>query len=253
MLNESYTPFGSTLIKGYFSDFREPQDVDLLTSKPLSEEARLSLEKEFSRKYGKKCEIYYLPICGNGKMSPDEIYTLKVSHAIYDINWRKHMSDIRFLQLKGCKVIPHLLQDLRTWWKTIHTDKKYDRVDFNVDPATFFFDKVNRKHSHDDLHKIFNPHPSFELIVDEGSIKPVEAKFNALDFETQLNVILEEAYVLGVERFYGLTSYRDSYIRVQQMLVTRLQPVWLADFTINNWGKFYTAPINFYKVYEQNI
>ena len=95
--------FGSNLIKKYFSDFREPNDKDWVTNDIAEFNAVTSTREN---------EVYYIPCTPSREMSPDEIYTLKVSHAIYDIHWEKTMSDIRFLQLKGCNIIPEFFKEL---------------------------------------------------------------------------------------------------------------------------------------------
>ena len=126
--------FGSKLIKKIYPDFREPNDSDWVTN-DLSEYKSTKL---LSAKRGnRENEIYYIPSTPDREMTADEIYTLKVSHAIYDIHWEKTMSDIRFLQLKGCKVIPELLKEFRDWWSVKHADK---RCDFSVDEDSFFKD-----------------------------------------------------------------------------------------------------------------
>lgn len=106
--------FGSRLIKKYFPDFREPNDIDWVTN-DISE-IRNNLEELFRNKK----EYYFIPCTPNREMTPDEIYTLKVSHAIYDIKWEKTMSDIRFLQIKGCKIITSFLRELRKYWISVH-------------------------------------------------------------------------------------------------------------------------------------
>ena len=227
--------FGSALIKKYFPDFREPNDLDYLSNKPVP------------RSNTKHVEYYTIPFAPNRELTANELYTLKVSHAIYDINWRKHMSDIRFLQIKGCKIEPEFLNDLRKFWLTIHTSKTYTRQDFNKPEAVFFKDKVHRQVPHDELHLRINNTPAYCEIVD--GVCPVEAKFTASTNKD--NIVLEEAYVIGIERFAN-TNYRDAYLKAQQILVTRLHPVFIADYVIENWYKFYTAPLQYKDIFNRN-
>ena len=141
--------FGSRLIKKYFNDFREPNDIDWVTND----------RKKIKKSIIGKEEYYYIPDAPDREMTPDEIYTVKVSHAIYDIHWRKTMSDIRFLQIKGCKIIPEFLESLRKHWDIVHGVQI--RTDFEVKPGKFFDDKVRRKLNHDELHKMINPIPTY--------------------------------------------------------------------------------------------
>ena len=181
-------------------------------------------------------------------MTPDEIYTVKVSHAIYDIHWKKTMSDIRFLQIKGCKVIPDFLTRLREYWVTIHGDQK--RTDFEVKPGKFFEDKVRRKINHDEMHQLLNPNPTYKKIINGEEVTPIPKKFLSLCDNDKKELMFEEAFVIAIERFSNRPD-KVAYHFSQQALVTRLHPVWLADFIILNWNKHYWIPTNssFYKKY----
>ena len=229
--------FGSQLIKKMFSDFREPKDIDWVTNDVTK------LKKSI---IGKE-EYYFIPNTPDREMTADEIYTLKVSHAIYDINWKKTMSDIRFLQMKGCKLIPDFLTQLRAYWETVHGVQK--RTDFEVKPGQFFDDRVKRKLNHDDLHKMLNPVPTYlKMIVNDVNPSP-EKFFNDLTDDERKEVLYEEAFVIAMERLGHLPT-RAAYNSAQQNLVTRLHPVWLADFIIEHWNDYYWNATNS-KFYEQ--
>jgi hypothetical protein len=179
-------------------------------------------------------------------MTADEIYTLKVSHAIYDINWKKTMSDIRFLQMKGCKLIPEFLTQLREHWVSVHGEQH--RTDFEVKPGQFFDDRVKRKINHDDLHKMLNPVPTYlKMIVND--LNPSPEKFYDLIEDERKEVLYEEAFVIAMERLGHLPT-RAAYNSAQQSLVTKLHPVWLADFIIEHWNDYYWNATNS-KFYEQ--
>lgn len=230
--------FGSQLIKKYFSDFRTPNDTDWVTN--IKENMRPS-------KIGVE-EYYYMPFSPSREMTPDELYTVKASHAIYDIHWEKTMSDIRFLQKKGCQIVPDLFNQLRTYWEEIHGYQ--DRTDFEVEEGKFFEDRVKRKLNHDDLHKIINPTPTYFKIIDNG-VNPNSKKFDNLTELEKKELMFEEAFVIACERYYNLPP-RKAYNRAQRILVTRLHPIWLADFVIQNWDKYYWNSLNskFYEIYK---
>lgn len=230
---------GSQLIKKHFPDFREPNDTDWVTNDKEEYQNNIHLKT-------KENEIYYIPCVPSREMTPDEIYTLKVSHAIYDIHWEKTMSDIRFLQLKGCKLLPNFLKDLRQHWENTHTNK---RCDFKKSEDEFFNDNVKRKIPHDDLHLIFNPNPSYKLIVD--GIEPIENKFISLPTKQKDDVVWEEAFVIAIERYVNNFPWRTAYKKSQKDLVTRLHPIWLSDYIIINWNKFFTPKINYYEHYKR--
>ena len=230
--------FGSHLIKKYFDDFRKTNDIDWVTND----------ESEIKKSIVGEEEYYYIPFSPDREMTPDEIYTVKVSHAIYDIHWKKTMSDIRFLQIKGCKVIPDFLTKLREYWVTIHGDQK--RTDFEVKPGKLFEDKVRRKINHDDMHQLLNPNPTYKKIINGEEVTPIPEKFLSLSDNDKKELMFEEAFVIAIERFSNRPD-KVAYHFSQQALVTRLHPVWLADFIILNWNKHYWIPTNssFYKKY----
>ena len=232
--------FGSHLIKKIFPDFHTPNDTDWVTN-DISELKESSRENEY----------YYIPCTPNREMTADEIYTIKVSHAIYDIKWSKTMSDIRFLQNRGCKVDMDFLKKLREHWLGVHLNKN-KRANFDILEDKFFSDNVKRKIPHDDLHKVFNPIPSYKLVVD--GVKPNENKFINLNEKQKIDIAIEEACVIAIERYFPNMDYRMAYHTAQKDLVTRLHPIWLADYVILNWNKyFWTIKTNFYEIYERTI
>lgn len=233
--------FGSQLIKKHFPDFRDPKDLDL-----VSNDTDEFIFYKFSE--GIRREVYCIPCSPNREMTPDEIYTVKVSHAIYDIHWPKTMSDIRFLQLKGCKVDQKFLIDLREFWKTIHTGDKYKRFDFTA-KENLFDDHVNRYEDHDQLHLLFSDEVLFKRFSD-GFI-PVKEKFETLDKELKNRICTDEAYVIALERFYGKVSMYQAYQNAQRLLITQLHPLFIADHAILNWNSIYKPKDDYYGVYER--
>lgn len=236
--------FGSQLAKKLFPDFRNPKDTDWVTNNFVEYYNSISQKT-------KENEIYLIPCSPNREMTADELYTLKVSHAIYDINWTKTMSDIRFFQIKGCKIIKPFLIDLRTHWENIHKLKQ-QRTNFDIEEDIFFKDNVKRNIDHDELHKVFNINPSYKTVVD--GVKPIESKFFRLSDQIKDDICFEEAWVIAIERFYDKFPYMKAYNMAQQALVTRLHPIWIADYIIENWNnKFWTNKTNYYDVYEESI
>lgn len=141
------------------------------------------------------------------------------------------------------------LKELRSHWELKHNAK---RCNFDKEEKTFFQDSVKRSIPHDELHKLFNPVPSYNLVVD--GVKPDQEKFNNLSKSDKDNICWEEAWVIAIERFYGKLPYRTAYNKSQQALITRLHPIWLADYVIENWSNtFWTPKNNYYEIYERAI
>jgi hypothetical protein len=221
---------GSKLAKRYFPDFREPHDTDWIVFDPEDVKKTIPGVEEF----------HLLPCSPMREMTPDELYTVKVSHAVYDIHWDKTMSDIRFFQIKGCQILPGFLSELRAHWNVYHGPQK--RTDFGIDPTKFFKDNVKRVVPHDDLHVMLKDPPSYLKILNKGEIVPREEKFNNdLTLQEQLDIGFEESFVIALERF-GSVNNLSAYHKAQQALVTRIHPLWMADFIIQNWNKaFWTG------------
>jgi len=190
--------YGSNAIKYWFSDFeREPKDIDYISS---SEEVKKS---------NKEIEYYHLPefdyIFENNKdkkyVDPDFLYTIKISHLSYNINWDKHMQAAMFLKEKGCKLNKELYKSLMFAWKRIHWEKK---VKMNVRNDMFFKEEIKRRYDHDWLHEqiAFYERPLNERIrKDLNSPLCSEELWNKLSEEDKFKCSLEELYVLTCERY----------------------------------------------------
>ena len=91
---------GSTAIKYWYPDFRrEPKDLDIIKGM-YADDLRTTgkmewLENPILRNHFTKPILY---------ITPNELYTLKMSHLFWNINWEKHMFDVQFLRDKGCKL-----------------------------------------------------------------------------------------------------------------------------------------------------
>ncbi len=222
--------FGSHIIKQEYDDFRSPNDRDWYTTDPAETLPKSTPQDE-----------YYLIECmPNRTPTMSEMLTLKTSHAIYDIKWQKTMSDIRFLQIKGRVVIPELLAELRLFWERVHG--KQHRTNFDVEAGKFFQDRVKRKTDHDELHRLINPTPTYLKMIRDG-VTPDEDLYRAMPYADQVEVLFEEAFVLAIERFSHLPDMA-AYNKAQNLLVTTLHPVWLADMVIGLWNSHYWTPTN---------
>lgn len=146
--------------------------------------------------------------------TPDELYTLKISHSFWEINgprtWDKHASDIVFLERKGAKFLRPLYDILLPIWK-----ERYKRNPTNLNQSKdgFFADAVNRKYDHDSLHEsvAYGERPLYESILRDGSDVAVDnSKFWAMDHATQIKTVREEIYATALERILIPANYRGS-------------------------------------------
>jgi hypothetical protein len=96
---------------------------------------------------------------------------------------------------------------------------------------------------------MLNPVPTYlKMIVNDVNPSP-DKFFTNLTEDERKEVLYEEAFVIAMERL-GSQPTRMAYSTAQQNLVTRLHPVWLADYVIEHWNDYYWNATNS-KFYEQ--
>lgn len=198
------TMIGSRAMKHWFPDAREPKDWDFQSP------------HEVEVPEGLKYDIFVDPRLGEwdwkGIASPDELYTMKISHGYWDIHgtWDKHAADIVFLQRKGAKFLPELHDLLKPIWA-----ERYKKNPISLDKtvAEFFNDHVKKKYVHDTVHEsvAYHDRPWFESILKDGSeVLTDNAKFWAMDLPDQLDLVREELYVIALERILIPKDYKGS-------------------------------------------
>lgn len=197
-----YLIYGSTAIKHFFPDYeREPKDLDIITK----EDNKYHLEIPGC----KRIEQYYLPEfqyifehnVDEEFVDPDFLYTIKMSHLSWDINWDKHMKSAIFLKERGAELDEELYNSLMIAWSRVHGKKS---VKMNVKNSEFFKENIYRKYNHEFLHEQFSfyDRPLNERIrKDLDSPLCSEELWNLLSPEDKLKCALEEIYVLAAERF----------------------------------------------------
>lgn len=231
---------GSSHINSITDDFyRKSNDIDYIVK---------SINRNLPKiDNNKKIEYHLNPVLtqyidkfGN---SLEVQYTLKLSHMFYDINWSKHLSDIKWFQDKNINYIQSLYFDLVNYWKTIHGNRK--EPNFKKLNTEFFYDKVKRNISHDDLHDLVKYYdtPLFNKVkVNLEYAEVNEELFNKLNHEDQIKLILEECYVLCIERNnYENIKYNPKLMTFYtlKIMILRLLPDWLALFTILNFKEIH--------------
>lgn len=214
---------------------RYPKDIDLLTPAKISGNSKCIIDAQWHD------AAQYLIDINKDKifLDPDLLFTLKVSHAHWDIKWDKTLWDIYFLKQAGCKLNFEAYKLLFKVWENIHGKKK---VYLNQDNDTFFTDAVNRKIDHDKLHEIvaFGSQPMHTLIrKDLSSALCSEELFNNLPFEDQCKTALEEIIVIAIERNRLDINSKQLEINkainhAHKSLVTTMTTGWFARFLIIN-------------------
>lgn len=236
-----YLIYGSTAIKHFFPDYSlHPKDLDIIT--------------ETDNKYHldipncKVIEQYYLEefqfIFDNNKdklyVDPDFLYTIKISHLSWDINWDKHMKSALFLKSKGCKLNKELYNSLMKAWERVHFKKK---VKMNVKNDVFFKENINRAFDHEYLHLrfAFNERPLNESIrKDLNSPLCSEELWNKLSEMDKFKCALEELMVLTAERYILISKQNRlpvnfAKIKMLKQMITSTTSGWFNLYLKENF------------------
>lgn len=240
--------FGSTAIKHFYRDFRDPKDLDVMTPDPL-----MTREEEH----------YWIPEyedliqASNNKkfLDPDLILTLKASHAGWNIHWQKTMFDILFLKRKGLQINKPLYERLCKAWVKVHGKKSAPLKGKTADE--FFDDHVKRKYVHDDIHKAvayYDEPLYFRILKSEDSVDCSEEKFAALSLEDQVRLAKEEIFVTALERWIipnPKFSAGRAYQASLKKFVTTMSSGWMTYFLIDNFGLLCHNTENYVEKFKQ--
>lgn len=244
---------GSQAAKIHFPEFRPPRDLDFAGKEKIVYSG---------------CEVFSSPsmswILENfGRVaSPDILYTLKLSHIFWKINWKKHADDILFFQRKKCQLIPELFNIAYKDWEILHGKKRAKLTEEN---KNFFKNTVNRKYDHDSLHLAiaYYERPLFEKIKPDLNFAACSfSLFNTLSFEDKLKLCREEIYVTALERFWipGANSENPldrnanvCYSKGLCQLVTSMSKGWFPQFIMENYSYLNRPDKDYVNQFEQGL
>jgi hypothetical protein len=239
-MNNKTIIIGSYAISHHFSDYnRTPSDIDYVVR---------GQQTIFIDELSKRQEIHHGNhfdyLLDNNKDSffadPDMVYTIKVSHLAWDINFDKHMKDVIFLKSKGCKLILEFYKTLYNHWQIVHGSKSY--INLSRPVSKFFHDTISRKYDHDSLHELvaFYDRPLHEKIrksVDNAL--PSQTKWNELSHEDKIKCSLEEIYVIFLER-YSNFPISHGIVKAMKQLITSMTKGYFNLFLIENFEELRT-------------
>lgn len=242
---------GSTALELFNYNRKEPADLDIFTD---------NKERVNS---GDDC--HYVPTKILSLMStiemdgvvyatPDTIYTIKLSHAVYPIHWHKTKLDILWLKSKQCKVIWSLYTELIEWWKQEHGNKEFLSLNKNKD--SFFDDAVECPIDHDYLHELVaypNKPVYTKCLKDNEEVLIDKIKFDRMSFEDQVRMFREEIAVIALERWKlnpnikRRISWYQAYMFSLEKTVTRLTKGWASRFIVENLDYFIKPDYTYFK------
>ena len=231
---------GSTAAYHWFPDYRKPFDIDLLT--PTEIKTKDSKICFIDTQWHDAAEFLIEQNKDKVFADPDTLFTLKVSHAHWNVKWEKTMYDIEFLKRKGCQLNMELYKRLFPVWVQVHGKK---RVNMNQPMTEFFKDAVPREYDHEVLHELvaFGVRPLHEqLRSDLSTAWCSEAMFNELSEDDQCKTALEEMMATAIERGRLSTRSKQSEISIALskahfQLCTSMTTGWFARFLILNRHK----------------
>lgn len=219
--------FGSHAVKHWYPDFRTPKDIDYIAKSGKSSK---DIEYHWTDAY------QYILNCNKDTkyVDPDFLYTIKVSHAAWDVHWDKTMYDIKFLQSKGCKLNMKLYNLLIKDWEKIHHKK---RIVVKGSPAEFFKHNIPRVMDHEELHKLvafYNTPMHEKLHPNVNDVYCSKDLWEKLSHEDKIRCALEETFVFAFERFSELPP-KFALFKALKHLITQSTKGYFNLFLIENF------------------
>lgn len=180
-------------------------------------------------------------------LSMDAIYTLKLSHRYLkdSPHFAKTMADIRWFRSRGCNVFDSdwLKERERATYSYQHPNLKRDKAEF------FRGDSVQYVYDHDSLHEAvkMGDVPAYTRFSADGhEVLSSRSRFDALPEEHKLHAVLEESYVLALERsqipFAGQVSPVESFKIALQKVCTSITSGWFREYA---WENYYAVLLMF--------
>ncbi|OHT91317.1 hypothetical protein BKG70_00870 [Mycobacteroides chelonae] len=249
---------GSVAAKHWFTDWREPKDVDAFTDKDQIDVSMITdcdLKGDFLWDERLRDLIH-----AGGVATPDELYTIKHSHAYWELknsSWGKHMTDLLDLKRRGAKLIPEWHDVLYKVWEDLHGKKQ---VDLTQESDEFFTDAVKRIYDHDSIHHsvAYTPgKPIYDECLKDGkSVQMDMAKVWAMPHERIVQMFREEIYVTALERLVIPNDYKYSpgaaYQWALRRTITSLTKGKSAQFIVSHFDEFRAPNLNYVQWHKDN-
>lgn len=252
------TPAGQRVPKVYVEPLSATKTVILVGARPIEFEivwpgfAAAELEKICYD--AQQSKIYHYPFYGHAilQASLDVLYTLKMSHRYLknSPHFLKTMRDIQMMRGCGAKIFD------QAWLKRREEETyTYKHPKLNVMKGDFFKgDGIDYVYDHDDIHKSVahlhdwtlqhsfskNAVPAYTLYMKDGAeVLCSKEKFFAAHEQVRLYGVLEEAYVLALER--SQIPYRDkvtprrSFEIAMMKVCTSITSGWFREYAWENY------------------
>lgn len=244
---------GSQAMKHHFDNKVDAPDVKVKDTDYFSDHEKGSLDD-----LGMRVEVFWddrlkeydwaedADNGGSGIATLDELYTIKVSHAFWNLrngSWGKHMSHMMQMKEQGAQFIDDLYNVLYPIWVDRH-GRKLANLEIE-NPDDFFKNTVERKYDHDSIHAsvAYYDEPLFKKILRDGhAIAVSKEKFDALSYEDKVKLVKEEIFATSLERDLIPQGSSDKWRIVYQnhlnKLITSYSKGWFPLWVVLHFEEF---------------
>lgn len=177
--------------------------------------------------------------------APGLVLSLKLSHRYLKNtpHFLKTMSDIHEIRSMGftCLYPPTLIKSREAGTYTyLHPSLEKDKQGF------FSGDQVPYKYEHDDIHyavaRIRRTPAFLEFQSDGAQVKVSREKFQSMSHERQIDSVVEESYVLALERMLVPNDFncppKRAFLMALEKVCTSITSGWWREFA---WEHYYAA------------
>lgn len=172
----------------------------------------------------------------------DTLYMLKMSHRYLknSPHFLKTMRDIQEMRKQGARIKPEHMDFYKRREKATYT---YSHPNLNVKKADFFKgDGITYVYDHDSIHEAVKQldRPAYTYYL-EGEVKASEKKFYELPKLVRLCGVVEEAYVLALERSVvphpGVLTPKQAFDKALMKVCTSITSGWFREFAWENYDE----------------
>lgn len=228
---------GSVAAHHWFPEvWTKPEDIDILTPSIVKGTSECRVETQWHE----ACDYIFNHNSDPTFVDANFLFTIKLSHAEWNVKWEKTMRDIWKFQQAGCVFDTELLRLLKPVWRRIHGKKQVNLAQ-TVDQF-FSNDAVTRVYDHEAVHEAvkFYSRPLHESIRPSlDSVWCSHEMFSKLSLRDQHLTATEEIMVTAIERckLTSISSKIDvlrATTYAHKQLVTSMTTGWFNQFLILN-------------------
>lgn len=169
------------------------------------------------------------------------LFTLKASHRYLknSPHFWKTAIDYHRMKRMGCEILPEYTEFFKQREKETYT---YKHPNLNVKKKDFFDgDQVNYVYDHDSIHEAMKigERPAYTYFQKDGAqVACDKEKFFSLPEENRINSVLEETYVLALERsqipFEGKLTPKQSFTMALSKVCSSITSGWWREYAYEN-------------------